>query len=57
LQASFLLQTLEKEKIDGDRGGKLRDPFGHIWWIASHVEDVPLEEIRKRAAALFGQAQ
>jgi len=37
----------------GDRGGKLQDPFGHIWWIASHVEDVSDEEMHKRAAALF----
>lgn len=46
-----------EDQFYGDRGGKLRDPFGHIWWIASHVEDVPPEEINKRAAALFGQAQ
>jgi PhnB protein len=38
----------------GDRGGMLGDPYGHSWWIASHVEDVPLEEIRKRASALYG---
>jgi PhnB protein len=38
----------------GDRGGMLSDPFGHMWWVSTHVEDVPLEEIRKRAAALYG---
>lgn len=40
----------------GDRGGKLRDPFGHVWWIATHVEDVSPDEIRRRAAELFGSS-
>ena len=40
----------------GDRGGKLRDPFGHEWWIATHVEDVSPEEAKARAAKLFGGA-
>ena len=35
----------------GDRSGKLEDPFGHTWWIATHVEDVSAEEMTKRAAA------
>lgn len=38
----------------GDRNGQLEDPFGHSWTIASHVEDVPLEELNRRAAKLFG---
>jgi PhnB protein len=38
----------------GDRGGKLQDPFGHIWWVASRVEEVSQEESQRRAAALFG---
>lgn len=46
-------QPLEN-KFYGDRNGGLTDPFGHKWTIATHVEDVPLEEIQKRAAALFG---
>jgi uncharacterized glyoxalase superfamily protein PhnB len=32
----------------GDRYGKVTDPFGHIWGIATHKEDVSEEEIRKR---------
>ena len=38
----------------GDRYGKLIDPFGHEWSIASHVEDVSPEEIDRRMAATFG---
>ncbi|MDN4526374.1 VOC family protein [Fictibacillus fluitans] len=29
---------------DGDRRGGVTDPFGHIWWIATHKKDVPFEE-------------
>lgn len=32
----------------GDRFGKLRDPFGHEWAVATHVEDVPPEEMGRR---------
>jgi PhnB protein len=36
----------------GDRSGSITDPFGHIWHIASHVEDVSPEEIEKRMQAM-----
>jgi PhnB protein len=36
----------------GDRSGGLSDPFGHLWYVASHVEDVPPQEIAQRAAAM-----
>ena len=32
----------------GDRGGRVRDPLGNIWWIQSRVEQVSQEEIAKR---------
>jgi PhnB protein len=35
----------------GDRFGVVTDPFGHVWSIATHVEDVPPEEIEERAKA------
>jgi PhnB protein len=35
----------------GDRTGAVQDASGNKWWIATHREDVPLEEIAKRAAA------
>jgi PhnB protein len=38
----------------GDRYGKLSDPFGHEWSIATHKEDVSPQECAKRAAAQFG---
>jgi PhnB protein len=40
-----------EDKFYGDRGGSLTDPFGHIWHIATHTEDVTPEEMEKRMAA------
>jgi len=42
------------DQFYGDRSGQVLDPFGHLWMIATHKEDVSGEEMRKRAAALFG---
>ncbi len=39
------------DQFYGDRMGTFQDPFGHVWSIASHVEDVAPEEMAKRAAA------
>ncbi|MET0987747.1 MAG: VOC family protein [Steroidobacteraceae bacterium] len=44
------LQPLEN-KFYGDRSGTVQDPFGHVWTIATHVEDVSTEEVRRRAQA------
>uniref|UniRef100_A0A7C2NWV2 VOC family protein n=1 Tax=Schlesneria paludicola TaxID=360056 RepID=A0A7C2NWV2_9PLAN len=38
----------------GDRSGTVIDPFGHQWTVATHVEDVPQDEVERRAAALYG---
>ena len=47
-----------KDQFYGDRSGGLEDPFGHIWHVATHKEDVLPEELRKRAeAAMRGQGQ
>ncbi len=37
----------------GDRMGTLEDPFGHKWSLATHIEDVSPEEIKKRAEKMF----
>lgn len=41
-----------EDKFYGDRMGSLLDPFGHIWHIATHIEDVTTEEMEKRIAAM-----
>jgi PhnB protein len=43
------------DQFSGDRSGQLEDPYGHLWWVATHKEDVAPEEIQKRVRALFGQ--
>ncbi len=37
-----------KDQFYGDRSGTLVDPFGHKWTIATHVEDVPEDELQRR---------
>jgi PhnB protein len=42
------------DQFYGDRSGQLRDPYGHVWSVATHIEDVTPQEMQKRMAALFG---
>jgi PhnB protein len=49
------LQAVE-EKFYGDRRGSFEDPFGHQWDVATHVEDVPPEEMSKRMAEMEAAA-
>jgi PhnB protein len=39
-----------KDQFYGDRGGGVIDAWGNHWYIATHLEDLTLEEIRQRAA-------
>jgi PhnB protein len=45
-----------QDQFYGDRSGTFRDPFGHKWTIATHVEELTAEEIERRARALQQQA-
>lgn len=38
-----------KDQFYGDRAGCFKDPSGNTWWLATHIEDVPPEELEKRA--------
>lgn len=40
-----------QDRFYGDRNGNLLDPFGHVWTIATHKEDLTPKEVRKRAEA------
>ena len=44
-----------QDQFYGDRTGTVEDPFGHIWFLATHKEDIAPEEINRRAEALFQQ--
>lgn len=39
----------------GGRAGSFIDPFGHVWHVATHIEEVPPCEINRRVAAAMGQ--
>jgi PhnB protein len=41
------------DQFYGERGGRLRDPFGHQWMLSQVIEDVSPEEMERRAAELF----
>jgi PhnB protein len=41
-----------QDQFYGDRSGTVTDPYGHVWTIATHKEDVSHEEIQKRMAAM-----
>ena len=53
IEAGGTVQRPIANQFYGDRSGTLEDPFGHVWTIATHVEDVPPEEMEKRAQAFF----
>ncbi|MGA7917886.1 MAG: VOC family protein [Candidatus Acidiferrales bacterium] len=55
LGAGAKVEMALENQFWGDRYGKLTDPFGHQWGIATHVEDVAPAEISKRAAAFFAK--
>ena len=38
------------DHIHGDRAGSVRDPFGHRWAVATHIEDISEEEMQRRMA-------
>ena len=44
-----------ENKFYGDRNASVRDPFGNVWFIATHVEDVPPDEMEKRSAEFAKQ--
>ena len=43
-----------QDQFYGDRSGQFEDPFGHRWNVATHVEDVPPDEMARRAAEAMG---
>lgn len=40
-----------QDQFYGDRSGTVSDPYGHVWHLSTHKEDLSMEEIQKRAAA------
>ena len=44
-----------QDQFYGDRSGTVTDPFGHVWTLATHKEDVPPDEIKRRFEAAMKQ--
>jgi PhnB protein len=45
------------DQFYGDRSGQLQDPAGHLWWVATHKEDVPPDEMHKRVQSMFNKTK
>jgi PhnB protein len=45
-----------QDQFYGDRSGFIRDPFGHLWGVATHVEDVSADEMERRMKKLMPAA-
>jgi PhnB protein len=43
-----------KDQFYGDRSGSLQDPFGHVWHLATHKEELSKAELRRRAEKAIG---
>jgi PhnB protein len=52
VQAGAREERPVQDQFYGDRSGTLLDPFGHRWMIATHIEDVQPEEMKRRMAAM-----
>lgn len=52
--AGATIKEALQDKFYGDRLGTVVDPFGHIWHISTHKEDVSMEEMERRAKAAHG---
>ena len=48
IEAGGNVRDAVKDQFYGDRSGTLEDPFGHVWTIATHVEDVSEKEMQRR---------
>jgi len=44
-----------KNQFYGDRSGTLKDPYGHVWFLATRKEDLTEEQIKQRAMEMFSQ--
>lgn len=52
LAAGAVLARPVQDMYYGDRSGAVMDPFGHVWFISTHVEDVTPAQMKKRVAAM-----
>lgn len=53
VEAGATVQREVQDQFYGDRSGTLTDPFGHMWTVATHIEDVSDEEMKRRMDELM----
>jgi PhnB protein len=54
VEAGATVKEAVTDKFYGDRMGSVVDPFGHVWHVSTHKEDVSIEEMQRRAKAAHG---
>jgi PhnB protein len=55
VEAGAEILYLLADQFYGERSGRLRDPFGQEWMMSQRIEDVPPDEIARRAATYSAQ--
>lgn len=55
VEAGATLVMEVSDQFYGDRAGAVKDPFGHKWHVATHIEDVAPDEMRRRADKMFAE--
>jgi PhnB protein len=55
--AGAKVQKPLQNQFYGDRSGTVVDPFGHMWTVATHIEDVSTEEMKRRMDAMMAAKQ
>jgi uncharacterized glyoxalase superfamily protein PhnB len=53
VEAGATLERPPQDEFYGERGGVVRDPFGHRWLIGHHIEDLTSEEMQRRYAEMM----
>jgi PhnB protein len=53
IAAGATVQRPLQDQFYGDRSATLEDPYGHVWTVATHLEDVPQEEVYRRMEAML----
>jgi PhnB protein len=55
VKAGAKLVRKVEDQFYGDRLGTVEDPFGHVWHLATHIEDLSMAELKKRGAEAMKQ--
>jgi len=53
VKAGAKAQRPVQDQFYGDRSGTLEDPFGHVWTLSTHKEDLSMDEIKRRVESMM----